>query len=215
MAFKVRKPKAPTETGWLTMRDYEFVPASDDTPFQEGDMLPWETFTKVWAQSTDACKSASGGDCGWTPNKVAEGGKLDLMLRSRGSGLAVRFRQHVPGAEPAEGEAAEGAEAKKEPPKPEKKKGPAMLDGIAAPAGEEELEEEPSTEALYTLRGDQATRDPSAISAIVSPVCSSQRCATVLEAEGISPTYRVVSLIGAAFPDGSPEPKLALTLPPK
>lgn len=220
VAFKVRKPAAPTETGWLTMKDFDFVPLSDDTPFQEADMLPWETFTKVWAQSTQACKAAARADCGWTPNAVAEGGKLDLMLRSRGNGLAVRFRQHVPVLTCEEGDAACEAkkaelEAKKKA-EEAKKKGPEMLDGIAAGGGEgEEMPEEPSTEALYTLRGGEETRNPSAISAIVKPVCASQKCSTLLQAEGISPTYRVVSFIGAAFPDGSPEPKVAFTLPPK
>ena len=37
----------------------------------------------------------------------------------------------------------------------------------------------------------------------------------VLDAEGISMSGTVLSLIGAAFPEGTPEPKLAFVLPPQ
>ncbi len=93
--------------------------------------------------------------------------------------------------------------------------GPAMLDGIAAPPSEEEEEGDPSTEAQYTLRAEQAARPESPVTSILKPVCGDQACAVVLEAEGISLAARVISTLGAAFPDGSPEPYVAMLRPPE
>lgn len=205
LAFRVRKPGSNTDTGWLVVHDNHPAPSADDSQFPESALLAWDKFGAVWEETLDACQAGMrGGDCGYRPLAKATGGKLDLMLRVRGPGLALRFRQA--GAPP--------------PPEPKKKPQKAeLLEGLKgaknAPPAEEE-EPEPATEHVFTLRAEQAAELPrSPVSAIVQPVCGSTSCPAVVESEGISMSSTVISLIGAAFPDGTPEPKLAWVLPRK
>jgi hypothetical protein len=202
-AFRVRKPGTATDTGWMVLHNVHFTPTPEDGKFGEGALLPWEKFSAHWEESLGACKAGvRSGDCGYSPLGKAQGGQLDMMLRVRGSGLALRFRQT--GAPP--------------PPEKPKKQKAEMLDGIKGGGGggaAEPEEPEPATEHVFTLRADQATEVPSPISDIVKPVCAGQSCPAVVDAEGISMSGTVLSLIGAAFPDGVPEPKLALVLPPQ
>lgn len=222
LAFKVRKPNSTTDTGWLTIKKNHFVESPEDSKFDEGQLVSWDAFAKTWEDSLSACQASSRADCGYRPMAKAEGGKLDMMLRVRGSGVALRFRQA--GAEPASSDAGaaaadEGGEKvaskTKEKAKKKKKKRAEMLDGIAAAPVAEEEAPEPSTEHVFTLRTDQATADPSPISGIVKPVCSGTSCPVVLDAEGISMSIQVLSLLGAAFPDGTPAPSVAWVLPPR
>lgn len=201
-AFRVRKPSAPTETGWLSLSNVRLAQSAESGAFEEAQLLPWESFSATWDESLDACKVTTNGDCGYRPLAKAEGGKLDMMLRVRGSGVALRFRQA--GADEAN--------------KPAPKKAPRaeMLDGIAggpADSAPEEAPPEPSTEHVFTLRSDATTAAPSPISGITQPVCGSRACPAVLDAEGISMSGLVLSAIGAAFPDGTAEPRLAWVLP--
>lgn len=197
-AFQVRKPSAPKEAGWLVVRQNQFTDTAEDGKFAESDLIAWDDFTKVWEEALSACQGSSRADCGYAPMAKAQGGKLDMLLRVRGSGLALRMRQTA---------APEQPQAKKPKRKVE------MLEGIKAAAAVEEQEEEPSTEHVFTLRADQATVAPSPISGITQPVCGSRSCPTVLDAEGISITVHVLSLLGAAFPDGTPEPRVSWVLP--
>lgn len=217
LAFKVRKPNSNTQTGWVVIKKSHFVKNADNAEFDENELVPWDAFTKVWEESLAACQMSSRADCGYRPLAKAEGGKLDLMLRVRGSGLALRFRQAgAPPVADAGSDAGKASEKQAKAKGKPKKKRAEMLDGIkAAPAAEEEAPPEPSTEHVFTLRTDQATADPSPISGIVKPVCSGVTCPVVLDAEGISATINVLSLIGAAFPDGTPAPSVAWVLPPK
>jgi hypothetical protein len=199
----VRKPNSNTDTGWLVIKQNHFIESAEDGKFQESELPAWDMFTKVWEDAVDACQSSQRGDCGYKPVAKAAGGKLDLMLRARGTGLALRFRQTgVP--TPAPGE----------PPKPAKK-AVEMLDGIKAAPVAEEVPPEPSTEHIFTLRADQATVTPSPVSAIMKTACGAQACPAVVDAEPLGMSGRVLSLIGAAYPDGTSEPKLAWVLSSK
>jgi hypothetical protein len=221
LAFKVRKPNSNTQTGWLSVKKNRFVPSSEDGQFSESELVPWDSFAKVWEESLAACQMSTRADCGYRPMAKAEGGKLDLMLRVRGSGLALRFRQAgAPavadaGVASADASATGAKVASKDKKKGKKKRGAEMLDGIKAAPVAEEAPPEPATEHVFTLRTDQATADPSPISGITKPVCSGTSCPVVLDAEGISMSIHVLSLLGAAFPDGTPAPTVAWVLPPK
>lgn len=196
-AFKVRKQGSNTETGWLVVDDNHFVASAEDGKFPPAALLPWDAFTAVWEDAITACQGTERVDCGYRPLAKATGGQLDMMLRVRGSGAAIRMRQIgvPPPPEPAP------VEEKKPSKKGEPKEG-------------EEPPPEPSTEHVFTLRAEHATQEPSPISGIVKGVCSGQSCAAVVDAEGISMGGRVISLLGAAFPNGTPAPKLAWVLPP-
>lgn len=222
LAFRVRKPGSNTETGWLRLHGGHFVNSGDNGEFGDA-LLPWDKFANVWEESLDACNSGMrGGDCGYKPMAKATGGKLDMMLRVRGPGLAIRFRQAgAPAAVDAGAPDAAAAVAKAEKPgkgkKGKKKPKAEMLDGITGGGGGEAAEEappEPATEHVFTLRAEQAAELPSSpISGIVKPVCGSVSCPAVLESEGISMSGTVISFIAAAFPNGTPEPNLAWVMP--
>ena len=217
LAFKVRKPNSTSQTGWLIIKKNRFVESAEKANLDESELVPWDSFAKVWEESLAACQMSTRADCGYRPLAKAEGGKLDLMLRVRGSGLALRFRQAGAPAVAADagtdaGEASAKLASKS---KKTKKKRAEMLDGIKAAPVAEEAPPEPATEHVFTLRTDQATTDPSPISAIVKPVCSGMTCPVVLDAEGISMSIQVLSLLGASFPDGTPAPSVAWVLPPK
>jgi len=201
LAFRVRKPGTNTDTGWLLIKDNRFTASAEQASFQEQELPPWDSFTKVWEDAVDACQASQRGDCGYKPLAKAEGGKLDLMLRARGTGLALRFRQT-------------GVPVPTEAPKPVKK-AVEMLEGIKAAPAAEEVPPEPSTEHVFTLRADQATVTPSPISGIMKTVCGTQSCPAVIDAEPLSMSGRVIALIGAAFPDGAPEPRLSWVLSSK
>ncbi len=201
LAFQVRKPNTTKDTGWLTIRESHFTDTPENGKFAAGELLSWDAFAKVWEESIRGCQESGRADCGYGPVTKAAGGQLDMMLRVRGSGIAVRMRQ--------EG----GPEAAAQADKPKKARAE-MLDGIKAAPAAEEKEPDPSTEHVFTLRADQATTVPSPVSGITKPVCGSVTCPVVLDAEGISSTIHVLSLLGAAFPDGTPEPKVAWVLPP-
>jgi len=144
-----------------------------------------------------------------------------MMLRVRGGGLALRFRQAgASPAKPVDAGVDAGAVAKADEGSRKRRKRRAqpkeeLLDGIkGAPRAVEEAPPEPSTEHVFTLRADQATVADSPISGIVKPLCGSARCPVVLDAEGISMASQVIALLGAAFPDGTPAPQVAWVLPP-
>ncbi len=199
VAFRVRKPGSNTETGWLAIGQSHFVDSADEGHFADGDLPPWDTFTRVWEDAVDACHLSQRSDCGYKPLAKAEGGKLDLMLRARGTGLALRFRQA-------------GVPPPVDAPKPVRKAAE-MLDGIRAAPAAEEVPPEPSNEHVFTLRADQATVKPSPVSGIMKVVCGAQACPAVIDAESLGMSGRVLSLIGASFPDGTPEPRLAWVRP--
>jgi len=218
IAFKVRKPNASNQSGWLDLKNSRFIKSAEETKFDESSLLPWDNFAQHWEDSVDACQSSQKADCGYKPLAKAEGGKLDMMLRVRGTGYALRFRQAGAPAPVADAGVAAATPEKAEKKKDKKKKGKTeMLEGLkAAPGGGggEETAPPPATEHLFTLRTDQATIDPSPISGITRPVCSATSCPVVIEPEGLSMSTQVIALLGAAFPDGTPAPQVAWVLPP-
>jgi hypothetical protein len=217
VGFKVRKPNSTNQIGFIDVKQFRFIKSPEAAEFAESELVPWDKWTAVWDDAISACQAAGPkADCGYAPMAKAQGGKLDLMLRLRGSGSALRFRQA--GAAEAAPDAGTPTAAAPEPKKKDKKKRKKaeMLDGIkAAPEAAEEAPPEPSHEHVFTLRTDQSTVDPSPISGIVKPLCSSIACPVVLDVEGISMSGQVFGLLGAAFPDGTTAPKIAWVLPPK
>jgi hypothetical protein len=201
LAFQVRKPNTTKDTGWLTIRQSHFTDTPESGKFGDGELLSWDSFAKVWEESLSGCQASTKADCGYSPMTKAEGGQLDMLLRVRGSGVALRMRQTgVP----------EGQAKAADKPKPRAE----MLEGVKAAPAAEAAPPEPTTEHVFTLRADQATAVPSPISGITKPICGSVTCPVVLDAEGISMAVNVLALLGAAFPDGTPEPKVAWVLPP-
>jgi hypothetical protein len=215
VAFKVRKPNSTNQVGFIDLKQNKFIKSPDAAEFSDAELVPWDKWSAVWDDALSACQAAGPkADCGYSPMAKAQGGKLDMMLRVRGSGYALRFRQAgAPEVADAGAPVAAATDKKKD---KKKKKKAEMLDGIkAAPEAADEAPPEPSHEHVFTLRTDQATVDPSPISGIVKPLCSSIVCPIVFDVEGISMSGQAFGLLGAAFPDGTTAPKIAWVLPPK
>jgi hypothetical protein len=203
LVFHVRKPGTTTEAGWMSLGMNRFTQSAEQGGFPESELVAFDSFAAHWEDSIDACSVVQNGDCGYRPMAKAQGGKLDMLLRVRGAGLSVRFRQT--GAPPKPAEA----------PKPKAE----LIEGIKGPKGgaapAEEAPPEPSTEHVFSLRSDAASASPSPISGIAAPVCAKTSCPAVVDGDPLSMSGTVLSLIGAAFPDGSPEPRLSWVLPEK
>lgn len=217
VSFKVRRPNETSKTGWLTIPRSHFVASSENGEFEPDQLVAWDSFANAWEEALTACQVSARADCGYRPLAKAQGGKLELMLRVRGAGLALRFRQAgaPPVASGKPGAAVDGGKAEPKP-RSKKRKRAELLDGVGgAAAVAEQAAAEPATEHVFTLRSDQATADPSPITGIVRPVCGAVSCPVVLDAEGITMSGQVLALIGAAFADGSPAPIVAWVLPPK
>ena len=70
--------------------------------------------------------------------------------------------------------------------------------------------------AAFTWRF-QATTPSSAEENVVGktlrPLCGARRCGALVEAEAQTPTMRLISFFGAAFPNGTDAPYLMLQIP--
>lgn len=207
MSFRVRRPNATKDTGILTIPHNQFTDSPESASFAFAQLTPWDSFASAWEEALTACQVSARADCGYRPDTKAQGGKLEIMLRVRGAGVALRFRQ---------ADAPEVAGTPEEP-KPKKKKRAEMLDGVSGSGGADVhgSPAEPAREHVFTLRSDQTTVDPSPITGIVRPVCGAVSCPVVFDAEGITMSGQVLGLLGAAFADGGPPPTVAWVLPPK
>ena len=72
---------------------------------------------------------------------------------------------------------------------------------------------DPSTYALFQFRYQEGLKSPSALTKTMAPMCHKERCGMVLTADAITPMLNVLSMIGAAFPDGTPMPAFAFEMP--
>jgi hypothetical protein len=207
VAFQVRKGSG-AETGWLTLTDYRVEPPSDE-PFEfEGEVQrKWDAFGEKWKHFYEACRGSHYVACDAPAARVAEGGNLQLELFARGS--AVRFNlRRFGGPDPEEQDSSGGGGGG----------GVAMIDGVApaqpAGSGKKEKKVPPATEATFTWHFDVATKkDSSSIGKALRPICGAKPCGAEVVAESGTPSMRLMSLIGAAFPDGAPTPHLVFRLP--
>jgi hypothetical protein len=208
-SFQVRKGGSTPEPGWISIKGFSTTPRTDEevampnvTPHQ------WDEFAGVWQQVYDACRTAQTGSCAYVQSNVAKGGKLKVVLHAAGQGVNLNFFRVGLSAEELAAE-----RQKREAELGEKKR--AFLDGRMGQLDLEKelLEGEPATQALFQFRAQEALNAPSPLSATLRPVCGTSACGAVLSAESNTLMVRVMSLIGAAFPDGVAAPTLAFELP--
>ncbi|MBN1654279.1 MAG: hypothetical protein JXA30_10960 [Deltaproteobacteria bacterium] len=216
LSFRVRKPNS-TETGWLTLDDYRVVPYADDVvTIDTVQARSWGEFTNVWDSVYQGCARSSGGFCKEKPLKIAEGGELQIVFFALGDAINVEFRR-VGAPDPNQEKAAEeaGRKSKKKRAKSEKElleENPLFAE--MTPEQIEEYRNMPfATEAVYQFRGQEALVSPSSVSATVAPICGKSRCGVLMTGQRRTITIRFLSLIGAAFPDGVPEPTIWFMLP--
>jgi biopolymer transport protein ExbD len=216
--FQVRAPSG-TSTGHLVLDSVDVKPKTKSDANQTFAGLsprPWSDFTSQWDAVQSACKASPTGSCAFKPEKVADGGELKIVLHAAGQGVSVEYFRigPLPEAAAAEPEPEKGKGKKK---KPAKKKGKKveMIDGVPAQKDvvDEALNQPPATEALFQFRAQEATASPSAITESVKPLCGTSACGVVVQAEKATAFVRVISMVGAAFPDGTTAPHVVFELP--
>ncbi len=187
----------PTEA-WMQFPHFQVVPEGGEAPTFEGRPIPWDEFVAVWRNVYEACRAGQYIDCDGPYASTAQGGDLEMELWTRGQGMKVSFRQiNAPAAAPSGGG------------------GVAMIEGVAAaPAPAGELEEEPpATEGAFNVRHQESTSENSALSTMVAPVCADSQCRAIFITDATTPSMRVISFLGATFPNGTERPQVAFQIP--
>jgi hypothetical protein len=209
VAFAVRTLGGGDKTGWLNVDGFTLASKAEDLPpFAGIEPKSWNVFTDKWQSVFDACRTAPMGNCAYVTDNVAQGGTLRIELMTSGRGMNVNFFRRGLNHEQELVEDQQRAailSAKKE----------SFLQGRIT---HDEMVEalllgDPSTYALFQFRYQEALKSPSAISKTMAPMCHSERCGVVVTANNVSTVLNVVSLIGAAFPDGTKLPAFAFELP--
>jgi hypothetical protein len=220
VSFKVRPHGGGSNTGWLALDSLDVRPKSktgDAVLIDSAPKKPWSDFASKWDEVQGACRASPTGSCAYKPEKIAEGGELKIVLHAAGQGVNVDFFRI--GGPPPEAAAPHDDKPPAKPSKKASKKAgkkhkPELLDGVPQPKDvvAEAEEAPPATEALFQFRAAEAVSKPSAVSETLKPVCVSG-CGIVVQAEKATLFVRVLSLLGAAFPDGTPAPNVVFELP--
>jgi hypothetical protein len=202
--FAVRADQSATSPGWMRISRWQVVPYGEDpVRFTNSTPLQWSAFTDVWREVYAACREAGPEryiNCDGTGRNIAQGGELQSVLWSRGSGMKITFMQvFVPDAGP---------------PQAQRRRGPELIEGVRAPPPSDPDEDlgPPALEGAFSFRQQEAVAPESAISATARPVCGAQSCQHVVVADATTMSMRVLSFIGAVYANGFQEPQIAFRL---
>lgn len=209
VGFQVRKTGATPQTGWLDVSQFVMSSRADDLPPITGaPTQSWNAFTEKWQTVLEGCKTAKTGNCAYVDDNFAVGGTLKIELFASGRGVNVDFYRR--GLTPEQ-----EAEEEKDRMRQLAQKKEDFLQGRISHDDMVEilLLGDPSTQALFQFRYQEALTGPSAIAETMAPICHSTKCGVVMSAETITPMLNVLSLLGAAFPDGTQMPALAFEQP--
>ncbi|MFI5306140.1 MAG: hypothetical protein ACHQ53_02235 [Polyangiales bacterium] len=208
-AFQVRATGITSKPGWLVADGFVMSSKADDLPPIQGvKQRTWDDFTAKWQEVHDACRTAVTGNCAYVDATFAKGGTLKIELMASGRGINIDFYRR--GLTPAQEQAEEKAWAAQLAAKKE--------DFLQGRISRDDMVDilvkgDPSTQALFQFRYEEALKGPSALSRTMAPMCHTERCGVVMTADSISPVVRIVNIIGGAFPDGSMMPSLAFEMP--
>jgi len=197
VAFEVRPPGAGATTGWTVIDDFRVEPASNDpVEFERPVQRSWAEWVEGWEEAYQGCRRDHYVDCSPKPSDPAVGGMVELRFFSRGSALKIQFERFGIVDEEPTGE-------------------PQMLEGIAPPPpAEGEFEElPPVTHGAFTWRFRAAVDELSPISGAMRPLCGARECGVVITADVETMTLRLVSMLGAAFPNGTSAPHVVFHVP--
>ncbi len=200
-AFKVRKPGGTADTGWMELNGFKVMADTDDeVKFDTVAPRSWDDFVAVWEHVHMGCMSGRGTSCVEKKVKVATGGNVQTTLFSAGDGVNLKFeRMGGPSIE----ELTEQLEALPAEERAEVLKGmpPEVIEGyMALPFAES---------AGFQFRSREAVITDSPVTKAMAPFCGKTACAALMKARKVTLSVRVLQLIGAAFPDGTPAPTLA------
>lgn len=212
IGFAVRKLGATPGEGWITFSGFRVVPMDlEEVPFDLVSQVGWDDFTNAWDDVASACESAGESDCTHKPRFFASGGRLQITTLARGDGLSIRMTRV--GAPPPEQvhieEDQEVMGVEKQRPVKLNRRGPGARRYNEQDAGGID----PSVGAMFTMRARQTTAGPSPVTAVLRPLCGNRACGVVAESDPGTASGRILSLLGAAFPDGAAAPAVAFREP--
>jgi hypothetical protein len=195
LAFAVRTVGEPN-AGFLTIDDYETrEEAVDLYEFPAAQMPAWGNVATHWEAMYTSCRENHYVDCAFKPSSIAEGGQTHITLFARGN--AVKIELHRVG----------------EPVVVAPTAGPEMIEGIGSAADQAIAEAPPAEMAAFTWRYNATTDAESPVSGTMRPLCGAANCGVLLTAEALTPTMRILSFIGAAFPTGTDAPNVVFQIP--
>jgi hypothetical protein len=208
-AFAVREPGGQPKTGWLNADNFVMSSKADDVPnIPSVTPKSWDAFTAKWKSVTEACRTAQTGNCAYADANFARGGVLKIELFVSGRGINIDFyRRGLTADQEHEEEQKRNKELAQK--KEQFLQGHLTHDQMV----EFLLLGDPSTQALFQFRYQEALNAPSALSGTMSPLCQGERCGVLVAADDIAPMVRVISMLGAAFPDGAQGPIYAFEMP--
>jgi biopolymer transport protein ExbD len=220
VTFRVRKSGGSTETGWLSVSNFQMTPRTyDEVVIPSVEARKWDEFVKAWQAMHDACRTSQTGVCPYVETNVAQGGNLKITLFASGSGVNLNFFRVglTPAELAAEAQKRKAALAAQNEDavqgrKKDKKKTKTKIEP-KSDLEKELTEGEPASEALFQFRAREATDLPSVLTQVMQPLCGTKACGVVATADSNTLMVRVVSLIGAAFPDGAAPPIVAFEMP--
>jgi len=199
VAFAVRKGST-TDMGYLKLDRFQVRAEGDEwVEFPQSHQRRWNELEPIWSDMYSACRENHYVDCAFKPESIAEDGAMQITLFTRGNAVKVELHRFgAPDPEPSGGGG-----------------GPALLDGLE-PAQPAEVEEAPpATTAAFTWRFQASTQEPSVVTATMRPLCGARPCGVVVTAEGQTPTMRILSFLGSAFPNGTDAPQVMFQIPPR
>lgn len=208
-AFQVREVGEAKKTGWLAINGYVMSSKADDVPpITAVEAKSWNAFTDKWQPIFDGCRTAPNGNCAYVNDNYAEGGTLKMELMASGRGININFfRRGLTPAQEADEEQlrAQLLSRKKE----DFLQGRITHDDMV----EALLLGDPSTYALFQFRYQEALKSPSALTKTMGPICHKDKCSLVVTADPITHMLNVVTMLAAAFPDGTTMPAIAFEQP--
>ncbi len=198
VAFEVRKPGGSADTGWMVITDYRVEPADGEPEtFPAAQQRRWDELIQNWDAVYEACRRDYYVDCAGKPFNPAQGGEMEISLFARGSALKVQMVRF-------------GVDEEADQPPPQ----PQMIEGVPTPGGEEVDMGPPVTEGAFTWRFQAATDDGlSPITGAFQPLCGAQPCGVVVTGDPETMTMRLLSFLGAGFPNGTEAPHLLFEIP--
>jgi hypothetical protein len=208
-AFQVREVGEAKKVGWLAVNGYVMTSKADDLPpITAVEAKSWNAFTDKWQPIFDGCRTASNGNCAYVNDNYAEGGTLRMELMASGRGININFfrRGLTPAQEADEEKLREQLLSRKK------------EDFIQGRITHDEMVEalllgHPSTYALFQFRYQEALKNGSALTKTMAPMCHKDKCGIVVTADTITHMLNVITMLAAAFPDGTQMPAIAFEQP--
>ncbi len=192
VGFAVRAGMTPA-MGLLTAERFEVrAPSDEPITFEPPRQHEWAEFVALWDEIHSRCEGEFSFQCQSKPERIAEGGKLEIALFTQQDAFVIDFRRF-------------GTE---DPPPP-----PVVQLPPQTGTRDEDrrvVREPPATRAtFFWLRGaTQQAESPMGLA--LRPLCQAQSCGVRVTAPPEPYAGQVLIVIGAAFPDGFAPPHVVL-----